>query len=181
MNAASPTGGPHVERTKPLQANRSLVILSHNNKTDLKPKQSLRWSLQCGRQTDGDTISPPPSAKRRGERCIPTAPYADISSDQRQLSPLCLNQRETLERAHRWPAPDKQHYTALLRWLQTWLWAESVYRIAHGGYNVVQNPPASLTEDAHNLFCFTRIHEHYRAMLWLKNLNCELSMVSDVK
>lgn len=100
---------------------------------------------------DCDTISLPPSAKQRAVRCIPTAPRADISSDQRQLSPLCLNQRETLERAHRWPAPDKQRYTASLRWLQTWLWAETENRIAHDGYSVVQNPPASFVQDAHFL------------------------------
>lgn len=140
---------------KALQANLWFVILGSNNKTDLTWK--LMWSLQrsllqCDRQMDCDTISLPPSARQRGERCIPAAPYADISSDQRQLSPLCLNQRETLERAHRWPAPDKQRYTALLRWLQTWLWAETVCRIAHDGYNVVQNPPASLTQDALRFF-----------------------------
>lgn len=97
---------------------------------------------------DCDTISLSASARQRAERRIPTAPYADISSDQRQLSPLCLNQRETLDRAHRWPAPDKQRYTTLLRWLRTWLRAETVYGIAHDGYDAVQNPSAGLTQDA---------------------------------
>lgn len=57
------------------------------------------WQSGTHRQMERDTISPPPSARQRARRCIPAAPRADISSDQRRLSPLCLNQRETLERA----------------------------------------------------------------------------------
>lgn len=150
----------------------------------LRPSRFYYRAWTCSgkaRQMDCDTISLPPSARQRGERCIPTAPYADISSDQRQLSPLCLNQRETLDRAHRWPAPDKKRYTALLRWLQTWLWAETVYGIAHDGYNVVQNPSASLTQDAQS-FSLNRKNEHYQAILFYqKPLLWIVSMVWDVK
>lgn len=126
-------------------------------------------------QMDCDTISLSPSVRQRRECCIPTAPYADISSDQRQLSPLCLNQRETLDRAHRWPAPDRQSYTTLLRWLQTWLWAETMYRIAHDRHNVEQNPSASFTQDAQS-FSLDR-KQHYQAILFfINNLYCESSL-----
>lgn len=57
------------------------------------------WTVRKHGQMERDTISLPPSARQRARRCIPAAPRADISSDQRRLSPLCLNQRETLERA----------------------------------------------------------------------------------
>lgn len=131
------------------------------------------------RQMDCDTISLPPSARQRGERCIPTAPYADISSDQRQLSPLRLNQRETLDRAHRWPAPDKQRYTTLLRWLQTWLCVETVYRIIHDGYNVIQNP-SSLRENSQS-FLKKKIWTQSGYFLYQKPCLWTVSLAQDVK
>lgn len=104
------------------------------------------------RQMNCDAISLHASARQRGARHIPTAPYADISSDQRQLSPLRLNQRETLDRAHRWPELDKHRCTTLLGWLRIWLWPHTVYKIAHDGLSVVQNPSASSTQDTASLF-----------------------------